>query len=177
MLQRGRPLALFAAAASALMVAGAEPPPTPTALPEWVGLIPEVPTPIQNYLARRNAAVIESGRSDRPNVIRGQFRKEGQWDLAMLVAAPGKTEILVFWNVDSWTGSKESVSHLAPRPPLNRSTRLWRHISVIRADSPALDKPPPEGVPQGIMDESYEKGAVFHFWNNRRWVSFVLDGC
>ena len=138
---------------------------------------PGVPAPIRKYLQLHGAQVLVSGRPDRPNVLRGQFQRAGQWDLAVLVSAPGRTEILVFWNADSWVDKVDAVSHLARRGPLNKTTSLWRDIILEPAATADLEETPPEGVPDGIEDYSYKGGGLVYFWDKGRWRGIKPTGC
>lgn len=144
---------------------------------------PWVPQPIRDDLSKRGCRIPQTYATAKPhNIIRGQFARPGQTDLAVLCSKSGKSSILVYW------------AQSATQPPAQLATYdLNIHVQdtgfgklgYSRAIGPAsakwiLDhyrayggvKPPPL-THLGIDDAFIEKASVVHYFHKGRWLQLT----
>jgi hypothetical protein len=135
----------------------------------------ELPTNLVEELQRRGCTIPQetwSGR--RNNVIKGQFKKPGQMDWAVLCSLKGVSTILVFWNA-----SEKNPDAIAPaKDPDSNNQRgiravgkdfIMRQYRQYRAYGGP--KPPPIDH-QGIEDASEKASIVWYFYESQ-WLQLT----
>ncbi|HXI24759.1 MAG TPA: hypothetical protein VNG71_12925, partial [Pyrinomonadaceae bacterium] len=140
---------------------------------------PELPSRISRKLVRLGCTIPQAqGPLPRHNVIKGNFKRPGQTDWAVLCSRQRTSSIMTFWG-----GSAESFSEIAKiSDDVFLQTIDGRGtIGFFRAISPASKtyilqhyreyhgpKPPPLNH-QGIEDGFLEKGSTIYYHYRGRW--------
>jgi len=139
----------------------------------------QLPPKIQSELESRGCRIPRPYGGVAPqNVIRGELRRRGQTDWAVLCSKKNISSILVFWK-----GSNTAPAEIDPLPDNNFLTPLADgKIGYSRAISPvgkefimthfsAYGGPTPPPIEhEGINDEFLEKGSVVHYFYRGRWL-------
>ena len=140
---------------------------------------PALPGSIVRELQRRGCGIPQEAMTKTPhNVIRGEFAKRGQTDVAVLCSVNGVSTILVFWN-----GSVRNVAAIGPGEDRGYlQTVTATDIGFSRAIQPVGKnfimrhyreyggpKPPPIDH-QGIDDAFVGKASVTWYFHAGKWM-------
>jgi hypothetical protein len=140
---------------------------------------PELPRPIARKLVSWGCTIPQAKEiSTRHNVIRGNFEKPGQDDLAVLCSRRGTSSIIVFWGASvaafsefarttdesflQVIGGRETIGFSRTIAAVDKKYILKHYYEY---DGP---KPPPLKH-QGIEDGFLGKGSTIYFYVGRRW--------
>jgi hypothetical protein len=146
---------------------------------------PDLPAHLVRELEKRSCTVPqELYATARQNVIRGEFRRRGQLDWAVLCSKDRVSTILVFWG-----GKEKAPSELAAAEDLRYLQTTGRNeISFSRVISPigrkmilryydAFGGPrPPEIDHEGIQDAFVGKASVIHYFFDGNWLELTGAG-
>lgn len=136
---------------------------------EWVMLMPHevanLPADVQNVLSDRGCAIPVS--RERPNIVWGELRKQGQTDLAVLCVRDERAAIYVFWNGDA--AALEQSADTAFLPGLAARTATPNDLLAELDEEGAIDP----GMPRVIRHDGIEltRGCCgeAHYWHRGRW--------
>ena len=142
----------------------------------------QLPIPIVKALQERACTIPQSFADPEPhNVVRGELRRQGQTDVAVLCSRDGDSSILVFWN--------SSVSSVTEIAKVSDATFLQaigggnvgysRQITVVEREFivdhyRAYGGPEPPSIDhQGINDAFVEKASIVHYYHEGRWLELT----
>lgn len=141
----------------------------------------EVPAPVLRRLDEIGCRIPQTYYQHKPhNIIRGQFRKPGQFDWAVLCSKNGKSSILVFW-----AGSPEGYTAIAQSEEedkvflqdMGEGIGYSRQISPVGKDRILFSyrelggtKPPNPIDHEGIDDAFIEKASTVLYWHKGSWL-------
>jgi hypothetical protein len=147
-----------------------------------------LPGPVVTRLRSLGCTVPQSDVPTRgpQNVVRGQFRRAGQHDWAVLCSRRGVSAILIFWR-----GSPDSWSEIALHPDTTflqvtgsdaagRDTVAYSRLLGVAGRRTILDYHAFYGLPlpiplsaldhQGIEDAFVGKASDIHYLHRGRWL-------
>lgn len=143
---------------------------------------PELPGNVVRELQRRGCTIPQTAYSKKPhNVIRGDFARPGQHDLAVLCSVKGVSTILVFWN-----GSEKNPAEIAPLedriflqdiPPekighSREISAVGREFIMRHYAAYGGTKPPPIDH-LGIDHAFLEKASVVWYFYAGKWLKLT----
>jgi hypothetical protein len=143
---------------------------------------PDLPRGLVHNLQKRGCAIPQQLRAKkRENVIRGEFSRPGQSDLAVLCSRNRISSILVFWN-----GSTQNPSEIAKAPDMSFLQNIGNNEIGFSRVINAVDgktilqfyhafggpKPPPIDH-QGINDAFEGKASVINYYYRGRWLKLT----
>ncbi|QEE27093.1 hypothetical protein FTW19_03140 [Terriglobus albidus] len=142
----------------------------------------ELPAGVSADLKQRGCLIPQSGDNGKPNnVIRGEFARPGQMDLAVLCSVRGVSSILVYRK-----GENRAPASLATRADRNYlETDFQGRQIFVRAIQPvgqdfilehyrAYGGPKPPAIDhQGIEDEFLEKASIVWYFERGRWLKLT----
>jgi len=145
-----------------------------------VSAFPELPAAIAQDLTNRGCRIPQiKDVPERHNVIRGEFKKPGQRDWAVLCLQGSSSIIFVYWN-----GSAQSPAQLAHLDetitPSKRGYFRILHVADKKFIRSHHDANPTEMEPlpkvldhDGIDDGIFEKGSSIHYFDNGKWLTLA----
>jgi len=142
---------------------------------------PDLPAPLKSHLTQIGCTIPQSFADEQPhNVIKGQFRRRGQTDWAVLCHRGDTTSLLVFWE-----GAPEKSEELSKgkdegflQTTDGNGTIGFSHLiaTVGKEDIMAYYEgfggaPPPAPLDhEGIDDAFYNKASGIHYWHDGKWL-------
>jgi hypothetical protein len=143
---------------------------------------PELPANIRRELERRGCTVSQVAADKKPqNVIKGEFRRKGQTDWAVLCSVNQVSTILVFRN-----GSVRNPSELAREPDVDELQATGGDAVAYSRAISGVDRAyilshyqayggnkPPTIDHQGINDAFVEKASVIHYFDAGKWLNLT----
>ena len=130
----------------------------------------ELPTNLVRELQRRGCTIPQDTWSgQRNNVIKGQFKKAGQLDWAVLCSLKGVSTILVFWNA-----SEKNPDAIAPDGD-NAQPRGIRAVGrdFIMRHYRAYGGPKPPPIDHQGIDDASEKASVVWYFYEGQWLQLT----
>jgi hypothetical protein len=141
---------------------------------------PELPAAIAQDLANRGCRIPQiKDVPERHNVVRGEFKKPGQHDWAVLCMQRNSSVIFIYWNE-----SAKTPTQLAPLDetltPSKRGYFRILHVAGEKFIRSHYDAYAPEMEPlpevldhDGIDDGIFEKGSSVHYFDNGKWLTLA----
>jgi hypothetical protein len=142
----------------------------------------DVPQPVRAELDRRGCTIPQVYTGGRPhNAVRGQFRRAGQIDIAVLCSRARTSAILVFW-----AGDPRTVSEIAPRPDedflqvvapgrigFSRAIGVASPEFIRERSRQYGGSLPPSLTHDGINDAFVEKASIVWYWRDGKWLQLT----
>ena len=130
-----------------------------------------LPPTIAQYLVDRGYTIPFVVATTRTrNVVRGEFVRRGQHDLAVLVSRKGSSAILIFWRETT-----QAPTTLARRPDHSIRAIHKADPKYIREHYEGYGgvRPPSPLTHDGIDDGLVEKGSIVWYLHRGKWLQLT----
>jgi hypothetical protein len=139
----------------------------------------ELPAEIVADLEKRGCTIPQSYMQDaKHNVIKGEFKKAGQQDIALLCSKDSVSGILIYWNKSAQDATMIKANEDKDRLVDVGDGRIMYDRSIAAIDKAGIERyqkefdgPQPEVLDHdGIGDGYGETGSEIHYLDGDQWI-------